>query len=589
MGTNMRVVLGIFRSHKHIASFVSFTSEMMRILTPLILLVSFQLSAQTWEMDWVRQLKCEDDLYGFNLSIDSDNKMYIGGTFEDGKLDADPSGIYYNHDPIGRRDIWVSKLDSFGFREWSFVLGGIYDDELVDLRVDGDDNLIITGFVTRDIDFDPSSAYKIVEGDGRYAYVAKYSPSGALIWVHVIRGNNSVYGTHVQVDENNNIYVAGYTPFNSLLFDYGDSLRYYNNLNQENFFLMKLDPKGQLLWERVFGGEVDDPSIDRVSDMHVTSKGDIYTIAAISSAFDLDHGPGVAIPSEDRGMQILMKHNTHGDFQWFRHTKGYQGFRAVTSDEHGNIYLAGSMNDSASFDNGASLYSVLNEGSAGYIARFTSDASLLWVKTFPCQNWMDISRLGVDDERLAFYGRYSNHVDCDPGPAVHSIPRHFNSFPMGSVLGFLDLDGAFIDAYDMGGFAHDFDFDSKKGVVCTGVFDTREDFDPSIDSFMVQSSSYWDGFMVRMDYQEPTGIAEVKAGEVSVYPNPTSGVLNYTCSGTDQLEMYEVYDSAGKRLLSEKTNVNSGQIDLKLNSGLYFIRWKFSDGSVKHSRIVLEN
>jgi len=91
----------------------------------------------------------------------------------------------------------------------------------IDSDIDSIGNLIVTGDFNGTIDFDPSSSDFILTanpsppvGDHpftyRSAFVAKYSPSGALIWAYKLGDDtNIVHVRALKVDKNNNIAITG--------------------------------------------------------------------------------------------------------------------------------------------------------------------------------------------------------------------------------------------------------------------------------------------------------------------------------------------------------------------------------------------
>jgi hypothetical protein len=73
----------------------------------------------------------------------------------------------------------------------------------------------------------------------------------------------------------------------------------------------------------------------------------------------------------------------------------------------------------------------------------------------------------------------------------------------------------------------------------------------------------------------------------SVYPNPTSGLLNYQIlSGS--IGILSLYDINGKKLFTKKLDEPSGKIDIsKFSTGSYFITLRFPDGSIERKLIVI--
>ena len=78
-------------------------------------------------------------------------------------------------------------------------------------------------------------------------------------------------------------------------------------------------------------------------------------------------------------------------------------------------------------------------------------------------------------------------------------------------------------------------------------------------------------------------IVEVETAKVSVYPNPTSGVLNVQINGSFNAT---VYNYQGQVVM--RNNVNNGQIDMSgLASGVYFVEIRTND-NVSVEKVIVK-
>ena len=83
---------------------------------------------------------------------------------------------------------------------------------------------------------------------------------------------------------------------------------------------------------------------------------------------------------------------------------------------------------------------------------------------------------------------------------------------------------------------------------------------------------------------------ELKALEVMVYPNPTSGGLTLKMSeGNQSLMIYQVYDLQG-RMIAEDQFVQQHEIDLTdQNNGVYLLRLMDQKGQSTTKRIIVSH
>lgn len=90
--------------------------------------------------------------------------------------------------------------------------------------------------------------------------------------------------------------------------------------------------------------------------------------------------------------------------------------------------------------------------------------------------------------------------------------------------------------------------------------------------------------------QGSSGINEIKfAGTLSIFPNPTTGLVNVTIDGDKKIQRISVCNLAGQVLYHEKTDgsVNARVLDLKfLTKGVYFIEIQTGESKINKKLIV---
>ncbi len=145
--------------------------------------------------------------------------------------------------------------------------------------------------------------------------VLKFNPVGGLVWQETYAGSSHpAYGQAVAVDSTGNIYVGGY-------YASGSS-------PDQNVTLLKLDPTGNLLWQRSWGGS----NPDQGKSLALDSMGNIY-LAGWTNSF----GAGAADT-------FLLKFNSTGGLLNQVTWGGSSDDKAagVAVDSSGNVYLTGS-------------------------------------------------------------------------------------------------------------------------------------------------------------------------------------------------------------------------------------------------------
>jgi hypothetical protein len=83
----------------------------------------------------------------------------------------------------------------------------------------------------------------------------------------------------------------------------------------------------------------------------------------------------------------------------------------------------------------------------------------------------------------------------------------------------------------------------------------------------------------------PTGVAELQAQKISLYPNPSTGIFNFSAQ-TEKEVMILITDNTGKTVLASRTS--GGRIDLRaLPNGIYGLRLLGDYGLKAASRISI--
>jgi hypothetical protein len=93
------------------------------------------------------------------------------------------------------------------------------------------------------------------------------------------------------------------------------------------------------------------------------------------------------------------------------------------------------------------------------------------------------------------------------------------------------------------------------------------------------------------NFLSTVGIAQTAAVPLSIYPNPTPGILHIESSATQEsFERIELYNSNGKQVMQVNPTTNSKQNTLDMNAlptGLYTLRMYLSNHSLMTSKVVL--
>ncbi len=307
------------------------------------------------------------------LDIDNENNVVICGKFNR-VVDFDPGIAVYNMTSSAHIQAFIVKLNSNGEFIWARQFGNspiVYSgSNIVDVKCDTQGNIYAIGDFSGSCDFDSGPGTFLLESNGlTNPFISKMNRDGNLIWAKSI--TNTTKGTDefsdtrgIDVDANQNIYVTGdfYGTFD---FDPGPQT-FLLSSSHYDWYLLKLNKQGDLLWANSFGGI----EADIGSDVAVGNDGSVYAVGVIGHIADMDAGPGTfnITTVNDYGASALVKVSANGGliyalpFDQVNTDYGESLTRRMVVDDLHNIYITGSFAGVIDFDPGPGVYSLMGSG-----------------------------------------------------------------------------------------------------------------------------------------------------------------------------------------------------------------------------------
>ena len=225
----------------------------------------------------------------------------------------------------GGTDAYILKLNSKGEAEWQKAFGGWNDDEAYSIQQTKDGGYIVTGSTG---DF----------GSGkRDVYILKLNSKGDLEWQKTFGGKDDDGASSIQQTTDGGYIVAGWTSSP----DFGG----------DDVYILKLDSKGDLEWQKTFGGE----GIAGADSIQQTKDG------------------GYIVAGDKGGDVYILKLNSKGEIQWQKTFGGnaYDAANSIQQTTDGGYIVAG-----LTYSFGSGYYN------DAYILKLNSKGQLEWQKTF---------------------------------------------------------------------------------------------------------------------------------------------------------------------------------------------------------------
>jgi len=190
-----------------------------------------------------------DDL-SYGIGVDSSGSVYVTG-YTSGSFPT--LNAVQNTYGGGTGDAFVTKLGPTGALVYSTYLGGPGNDFAFGIGVDSTGAAYFTGDTSGG--FPTLNAAQSAYGGGNFdAFIAKLSPSGALVYSTYLGGTDDEQGAAIAVNSTGATFVSGFTgggfpTLNAVQSTYG---------GQFDAFVAALSPSGALLYSTYLGGTTAD-------------------------------------------------------------------------------------------------------------------------------------------------------------------------------------------------------------------------------------------------------------------------------------------------------------------------------------------
>lgn len=307
---------------------------------------------------------------------------------------------------------------------WAKSMGSFSVDRAQAVVTDPEGNVYSTGIFSSTGDFDPGNGVTNLSSAGNYdIFIQKLDPAGNLIWVKQIGGimDDVPYG--MEIDSDDNIFIAGYFS-DQVDFDPGAGTTLLSTAGNYDAFILKLDSGGNFVWGNKIGSALG----DYAHDVTIDEAGNVYVTGIFGGTVDFDPGAGTAnLTSVNNNSyeSFILKLTNSGDFTWVVQLGGAEDeyARAISTDDAGNVYITGYFYGVVDFDPGPGTDNHTSAGAADiFIQKLSPAGDLVWAHTMGSTD-NDFCE-GVDanvDGAVYLFGTFTETVDFDPGPAAFSL------------------------------------------------------------------------------------------------------------------------------------------------------------------------
>ncbi len=328
--------------------------------------------------EWTRLLGNSDEdfggiqipsLVGTAITTGNDGSVYVAGH---------TSSNFDGETNQGLMDVFVSKLNPDGTKDWTKLIGSESNDYATALTIGNDGSVYVSGFTVGDFEGE------IRQNISFNGFIGKLNPDGTKDWTQLIQTDKSDYATALTIGNDGSIYISGST---------GGDLYGQNPSESFTGFLSKYDPDGTRDWTKF--------SFDIGNALTTALDGSIY-IGGYSASITKFNPDGTKDWTSDAGIpgevfavttgidgsiyigikdqydlgSVISKFNSDGIRDWTKSLDLFPNPYDITTGLDGSIYISGSEWDISNSEPYSSNYLRFYT----YISQFNSDGEKGWTQ-----------------------------------------------------------------------------------------------------------------------------------------------------------------------------------------------------------------
>jgi hypothetical protein len=260
-----------------------------------------------------------------SIHIDGNNNIIVAGRFSSNSITFGTTTLLQ----AGSMDVFIVKYNPEGNILWAKGAGGGSNDEGYALSSDNAGNIYLAGYFTQPANF---GSVKLTSAGQADMFIAKYDPSGNVLWAKRAGGKGDDRATGLQTDATGNSYITGFFTNDSISF--GQIL--IPNDSVDNSFIAKYDTDGNVIWAKGIGGDCEAKEL-------AIHNNNVY-ISGTFNADTLKYGTSTLIVAGNSDF-FLLNCDTNGNANWVikQTSDGTSGESAVSvaTDNSGNVIITG--------------------------------------------------------------------------------------------------------------------------------------------------------------------------------------------------------------------------------------------------------
>ncbi len=410
----------------------------------------------------------------------------------------------------GGDDIFLAKYSPSGELLWATRAGGPDGDEPFGITADDAGSVWLTGYVGDGAVFGGTT---LIGGSG-CIFVAKANSNGDWLWANKT-GDSGAYGDDrghaITTDPQGNSYITGYIKGNA---SFGDVILNTLSGDEPAAFIAKLNPAGEWVWAYpAFGITYGDRSQGYGIDLD--GFGDLVIAGLFMGQMDVG---GTLLTSD--GVDAFVAKFSNQSWDWATKAGGSMSDKAwaVAADNAGNSYVAGFFTVSASF--GPITLTSSDGGGDGFVGKLDPSGTWLWVAQAGGAGSQDLRGIALGgDGNVCVGGYYTDPTICG------SFTLPISAGDKDCLTAKISPEGNFLWALGAGGWGEDWvqgiSCDTEGNSYSVGRFGNSAGFG---GHSLYQIIGPYGGFVAKASaggsFSDDQLMPEVVGPRLSVWPNP---------------------------------------------------------------------
>lgn len=378
------------------------------------------------QMEWATYFGGSGEDYAFSLASDVlGNVLITGATSSNSGIAtaASHQPVYAGDSTFVVGDAFLAKFNENGQLLWSTYFGGNQAECSNAVITDADNNIYIAGYTMSDNNMATPGSYKSsiatvpLGPPPPDAFLAKFSPAGQLIWSTYFGGTGNDFINAMDIDDLNNIYVAGET--SSMNISTPGSYQTSYGGGTSDAFITRFNGNGFPDWCTYFGGSNYEHATDIVKDKSngLYLSGSSYgsdRITTLGAHQEFSGGGGAD--------GFLSRFDINGQIDWstFLGGNGFDQINGLAADTLNNVFATGFTTSTNNMlqapGSGKRQFIAGVTQPDGFINKFNQTGQRLWGSYYP-GNAKSVDCAGMNSIYVASYTLIPNLAT----PGTHQL------------------------------------------------------------------------------------------------------------------------------------------------------------------------